>query len=78
MATKDNQAHLLLSDVNSTLTPSDSQSQNVKVMQLKDMGADMATKLSKDPIPQSERTFLHWKNINYFVPSKSDPNILPK
>ena len=24
-----------------------------------------------------ERTFLHWEEINYFVPTKSDPNVLP-
>ncbi len=45
-------------------------------MQLKEINFQRESIVQK-PIPQDERTFLHWEDINYFVPTKTDPNVLP-
>ena len=50
---------LISTEFTEQLITSDSQ----KTVALKDLPSGLT------PIPQSERTFLQWENINYFVPT---------
>ena len=44
----------------------------VQVLQFKDV-SPKANAAKDPPIPLSERAFLQWEDINFFVPTESDP-----